>query len=102
MPLLHRQMIEVLGIKNASSRVPIDDEAMPTDPVQENQDLLTMKPVKAFIKQNHDGAYPSSHGCDTETRRSAVDADEPTSAGDHGRSDGAHQRAHCVRVPQTS
>ena len=54
LPLLHRQMIEVLGIKNAAKLVPIDDDAMPTDPVQENQDLLTMKPVKAFIEQNHE------------------------------------------------
>jgi hypothetical protein len=54
MPLLHRQMIEVLGIKNASKLVPLEDDAEPTDPVQENQNLLTGKPVKAFIEQNHE------------------------------------------------
>jgi hypothetical protein len=54
LPLLHRQMIEVLGIKNAAKLVPTDDDAVPTDPVQENQDILTMKPVKAFIEQNHE------------------------------------------------
>ena len=54
LPLLHRQMIEVLGIKNASKLIPTEDDAVPTDPVQENQDLLTMKPVKAFIEQNHE------------------------------------------------
>jgi len=53
MPLLHRQMIEVLGIKNATKLVPIEDDMVPTDPVKENQNLLTMKPVKAFIEQNH-------------------------------------------------
>jgi hypothetical protein len=53
MPLLHRQMIEVLGIKNAAKLVPIEDDMMPTDPVTENQNLLTSKPVKAFIEQNH-------------------------------------------------
>jgi hypothetical protein len=53
MPLLHRQMIEVLGIKNAAKLVPIEDDMMPTDPVTENQNLLTNKPVKAFIEQNH-------------------------------------------------
>ena len=53
MPLLHRQMIEVLGIKNAAKLVPIEDDLVPTDPVQENQNLLTNKPVKAFIEQNH-------------------------------------------------
>jgi hypothetical protein len=53
LPLLHRQMIEVLGIKNANKLVPIDDDAVPTDPVQENQNLLTGKPIKAFVEQNH-------------------------------------------------
>jgi hypothetical protein len=53
LPLLHRQMIEVLGIKNANKLVPVEDDAVPTDPVQENQNLLTGKPVKAFMEQNH-------------------------------------------------
>jgi hypothetical protein len=53
LPLLHRQMIEVLGIKNAAKLVPIEDDMKPMDPVTENQRLLTQKPVKAFIEQNH-------------------------------------------------
>ena len=53
LPLLHRQMIEVLGIKNASKLVPVEEDAAPTDPVQENQNILTGKPVKAFMEQNH-------------------------------------------------
>ena len=53
LPLLHRQMIEVLGIKNAAKLVPIEDDAKPIDPVQENMNLLMQKPVKAFIEQNH-------------------------------------------------
>jgi hypothetical protein len=53
LPLLHRQMIEVLGIKNAAKLVPIEDDAKATDPVQENQNVLTGKPVKAFIEQDH-------------------------------------------------
>jgi len=53
LPLLHRQMIEILGVKNAAKLVPTEDDAIPVDPVQENQDLLTGKPVKAFIEQNH-------------------------------------------------
>ena len=53
MPLLHRQMIEVLGIKNAAKLVPIADDMLPTDPITENQNLLTQKPVRAFIEQNH-------------------------------------------------
>jgi hypothetical protein len=54
LPLLHRQMIEVLGIKNASKLVPIEGDAEPTDPIQENQNLITGKPAKAFIEQNHE------------------------------------------------
>jgi len=53
LPLLHRQMIEVLGIKNANKLIPVEDDQVPTDPVQENQNLLIMKPVKAFVEQNH-------------------------------------------------
>ncbi len=53
LPLLHRQMIEVLGIKNAAKLVPIEDDQHPIDPVQENQNCLTGKPMKAFIEQDH-------------------------------------------------
>ena len=53
LPLLHRQMIEVLGVKNAAKLVPVEDDEIPTDPVQENQNILTGKPVKAFIEQEH-------------------------------------------------
>ena len=53
LPLLHRQMIEVLGVKNADKLVPIEDDQTPIDPVQENQNILTGKPVKAFIEQDH-------------------------------------------------
>ena len=51
--LLHRQMIEVLGVKNADKLVKTEEDAQPTDPIQENQDILTHKPVKAFMEQNH-------------------------------------------------
>ncbi len=56
MPYLHRQMLEVLGIKNATKLVPIaDDGSMkPRDPVSENMDILNGKPVKAFIYQDHE------------------------------------------------
>jgi hypothetical protein len=53
MPLLHRQMLEVLGIKNAAKLVPTEDDQKPTDPVSENMDILNGKPVKAFIYQDH-------------------------------------------------
>jgi hypothetical protein len=54
LPYLHRQMLEVLGIKNASKLVPMEDDEKPRDPVSENMDILTGKPVKAFIYQDHE------------------------------------------------
>jgi hypothetical protein len=53
LPQLHRQMLEVLGIKNADKLVPIDDDQKPRDPVSENMSFLTGKPTKAFIYQDH-------------------------------------------------
>ena len=54
LPQLHRQMLEVLGIKNAEKLVPIEDDMMPRDPVSENMAFLTGKPAKAFMAQDHD------------------------------------------------
>jgi hypothetical protein len=54
LPQLHRQMLEVLGIKNAEKLVPIEDDMMPRDPVSENMAFLTGKPTKAFMVQDHD------------------------------------------------
>ena len=53
LPQLHRQMIEVLGIKNADKLVPNEDDMKPEDPVSENMDALSGKPLKAFIFQDH-------------------------------------------------
>jgi len=53
LPLLHRQMLDVLGIKNYQKLVPINDDMKPRDPVTENQNMLNNKPVKAFIYQDH-------------------------------------------------
>jgi hypothetical protein len=53
LPLLHRQMLDVLGIKNYQKLVPIHDDMKPRDPVTENQNLLNNKPVKAFLYQDH-------------------------------------------------
>lgn len=54
LPQLHRQMIEVLGVRNAEKLVPIEDDMKPRDPVSENMAFLTGKPTKAFIYQDHD------------------------------------------------
>ena len=53
LPLLHRQMLDVLGIKNYAKLVPTQDDKKPEDPVTENQNILMMKPVKAFLYQDH-------------------------------------------------
>jgi len=53
LPYLHRQMLDVLGVKNASKLVPMSDDQKPRDPVSENMDVLNSKPVKAFIYQDH-------------------------------------------------
>ena len=60
LPHLHRQMLEVLGIKNADKLVPIDDDMKPRDPLSENMAFLNGKPVKAFIYQDHD-AHIATH-----------------------------------------
>jgi hypothetical protein len=60
LPQLHRQMIEVLGVKNADKLVPTEDDAVPTDPVSENMNALTGTPIKAFIYQDHE-AHISAH-----------------------------------------
>ena len=53
LPLLHRQMLDVLGIKNADKLVPMPEDQKPRDPVSENMSVLKGKPVKAFIYQDH-------------------------------------------------
>ena len=60
LPQLHRQMIEVLGVKNADKLVPTRDDATPKDPVSENMDALTGKPMRAFIYQDHE-AHIGAH-----------------------------------------
>ena len=60
LPQLHRQMLEVLGIKNAEKLVPTSEDVNPTDPVSENMNALTGTPIKAFIDQDHD-AHIATH-----------------------------------------
>ena len=60
LPQLHRQMIEVLGIKNADKLVPVKDDIKPSDPVSENMAVIVGKPMKAFIYQDHD-AHIATH-----------------------------------------
>lgn len=54
MPQLHRQMIEVLGIKDAEKLVKLEDDMEAADPVTENMNVLMGKPIKAFQYQDHE------------------------------------------------
>lgn len=60
LPQLHRQMLDVLGIKNAQKLVPLEDDETPKDPITENINALKNKPMKAFIFQDHD-AHIATH-----------------------------------------
>jgi hypothetical protein len=51
---LHRQMLEVLGIQDASDIIKLPDDIKPSDPVTENMMLLKQEPVKAFKYQDHE------------------------------------------------
>jgi len=60
LPLLHRQMIEVLGVKNADKLIPGADDQTPKDPISENMAFLNGKPTKAFIYQDQE-AHIAAH-----------------------------------------
>jgi hypothetical protein len=60
MPLLHRQMLEILNIRDADKIVPTDDDQQPTDPITENMNMINGKPVKAFAYQDHE-AHIQAH-----------------------------------------
>ena len=51
---LHRQMLEVLGIQDASDIIKLPDDIKPSDPVTENMMMLKQEPVKAFKYQDHE------------------------------------------------
>jgi hypothetical protein len=54
MPELNKQMLEVLGVKNIGKLIPAVDSDNPKDPVSENMNMITGKPAKAFISQDHE------------------------------------------------
>ena len=51
---LHRQMLEVLGIRDPDKIVPLEDDIPPLNPVSENMNMLNETPVKAFMYQDHE------------------------------------------------
>jgi hypothetical protein len=54
MAQLHRQMLEILGIRNVAKLIPVEDDEIPKDPITENMNALNLKPLKAFIYQDHE------------------------------------------------
>lgn len=60
LPELHRQMLEVLGVKHVGKIIPTEDDQKPTDPITENMRILAGKPVKAFMYQDHE-AHIAAH-----------------------------------------
>ena len=54
LPQLHRNMLQVLGIKDAEKLVPLPDDQKPKDPVSENMAALRLEPLKAFFYQDHE------------------------------------------------
>jgi hypothetical protein len=60
LPQLHRQMLDVLGIRNAQKLIPLEEDQVPEDPITENMNVLSNKPVKAFIYQDHQ-AHITTH-----------------------------------------
>jgi hypothetical protein len=60
MAQLHRQMLEVLGIKNAHKLVKLEEDSKPKDPITENMDVVRMKPLKAFAYQDQQ-AHIATH-----------------------------------------
>ena len=53
-PFLHREMLAILGIKNAEKIIPLEDDIKPQEPVAENMEIINSKPVKAFLYQDHE------------------------------------------------
>jgi hypothetical protein len=60
LPQLHRQMLDVLGIRNAQKLIPLEDDQKPVDPIRENMNVMIGKPLKAFIRQDQD-AHLAAH-----------------------------------------
>jgi len=80
MPLLHRQMIEVLGVRNAAKLVPMNEDRRPRDPVTENIDILKGKPAKAFVFQDHQAHIAVHMAAMQDPKIQAVVGQDPQSA----------------------
>ena len=54
LPEFHRQAASALGFRDVERIIPSSRDLRPTDPVTENQNILSGKPIKVFQEQDHD------------------------------------------------
>ena len=93
LPQLHRQMIEVLGVKNADKLVPTEDDVNPTDPVSENMNALTGTPHKSVSLSRPRSSYRGSPVVYERPHDRTVYWAEPTGTADYGSSQCSYRRA---------
>ena len=77
-PELHKQMLEVLGVKNIGKIIPTEEDQKPTDPVSENMRILAGKPVKAFMYQDHEAHITAHMGMANDPQVQALVQDTPS------------------------
>ena len=54
LPTLHKQMLQTIGVQNVEKLIPTAEDQKPKDPVSENMDIISNKPAKAFLYQDHE------------------------------------------------
>jgi hypothetical protein len=99
LPQLHRQMLAVLGIKDADKLVPLPDDQKPKDPVSENMAALRLEPLKAFFYQDHQSHIQSAHDGDARPNRHGIGWPKPQGSADSSSDDGPHCRARWLCLP---
>jgi hypothetical protein len=100
LPQLHRQMIEVLGVKNADKLVPTQDDLKPTDPVSENMDALNGKTVKSVYLSRSRRAYHNASSVYARPYGGPDDWSKPTGTSHYGGSTSALSATLRLPVPQ--
>jgi hypothetical protein len=96
---LHRQMLEVLGIRNVDKILPLTDDFKPKDPVSENMDIMTGKPAKAFLYQDHTAHIQVPLRCCTRPQDPTNHWSKSKCGRNPGRINGPHRRACRIPVP---
>ena len=98
LPQLHRQMIEVLGVKNAEKLVPTKDDLKPVDPISENMAALMGKPMRAFIYQDHDAHIETHTAFMQDPMIAQMIGQNPQAKSNNGIFTGSYSRASRIQV----